>query len=173
MDGAFCQALGEDMSRPQDLPLRIRILCYITGVRRSCIPTIGMQLRGNTRRRCEIGFRPSESVFHGSARRRRGNTHSGCEITIGIRISRQCSPQARCGCPLRGHVAQVRQKVLSDFSKKFLRREISFRGTPDEGPSLFMPQSGMKIHSSCVLRKQVGALLGALPRHPASPLKRA
>ena len=51
MDGAFCQALGEDMSRPQDLPLRIRILCYITGVRRSCIPTIGMQLRGNTRRR--------------------------------------------------------------------------------------------------------------------------
>ena len=51
MDGAFCQAFGEDTSRPQDLPLRIRILCYITGVRRSCIPTIGMQLRGNTRRR--------------------------------------------------------------------------------------------------------------------------
>ena len=93
-------------------------------------------------------------------------------------ISRERPPQARCGCPLRGHVAQVRQKVLSDFSKKFLRREISFRGTPDEGPSLFMPQSGMKIHSSCVLRKQgdfelCGARPKALPRHPASPLKRA
>ena len=150
MDGAFCQAFGEDMSRPQDLPLRIRILCYITGVRRSCIPTIGMQLRGNT----AVG------------------------ATIGIRISRQCSPQARCGCPLRGHVAQVRQKVLSDFSKKFLRREISFRGTPDEGPSLFMPQSGMKIHSSCVLRKQgdfelCGARPKALPLESASLLKKA
>ena len=82
------------------------------------------------------------------------------------------SPQLRHGCPLCGHVAQVRQKVLSDFSKKFLRREISFRGTPDEGPSLFMPQSGMKIHSSCVLRTQVGALLGAPSRHSASFVSR-
>ena len=58
----------------------------------------------------------------------------------------------------------MRQKVLSDFSKKFLRREISFRGTPGEGPSLCMPLCGMQIHSSCVLRMQVGAP----PRHPAS-----
>ena len=52
----------------------------------------------------------------------------------------------------RGHVAQVRQKVLSDFSKKFLRREISFRAPPGEGsPSLRLRR---KFTHSCALRTQ-------------------
>ena len=58
--------------------------------------------------------------------------------TIGIRISRESPPQARCGCPLRGHVAQVRQKVLSDFSKKILLG-FSFRANPRRGFALFAP----------------------------------
>ena len=92
-----------------------------------------------------------------------------------------CVTPARRGCCAdvrsRGHVALRRQKVLSDFSKKFLRREISFRGTPGEGPSLCMPLCGMQIHSSCARRthKEFRALRsasrGAAPT-PREPLKR-
>ena len=53
----------------------------------------------------------------------------------------------------RGHVAQVRQKVLSDFSKKILLG-FSFRGTPGEGPSLSVSLRDTEIHSSCALRTQ-------------------
>ena len=54
---------------------------------------------------------------------------------------------------------------------------IFFQGEPQsdcnrhEGsPSLRLWR---KFTHTCVLRTQVGTLLGALPRHPASPLKRA
>ena len=63
----------------------------ITKVRRSCILTIRMLFHGNTHRRCEVEFRPSEFNFTATA--------APLGATIGMQSSRQCSPQAfiRCG----------------------------------------------------------------------------
>ena len=87
------------------------------------------------------------------------------------------SPQLRHGCPLCGHVAQVRQKVLSDFSKKFLRREISFRANPKAIviAARVRPLCAFGANSPtpafCGRTKSFalcGARVGAPPRHPAS-----